>query len=781
MCPDPAENQKTVLEAAVHQVTGREDLAPREPQARLSIWITEAMSETGEKHLASRAPTGTGKGLAYLAPAMERAVKGQRTLISTEGLGLQRQLIEKDAPAVAAATKEVHGRSITTEVLKGFSNYVCGIKTRTTAKRLLGLANHPSDEQILAALVEMRQSRNPSDPVRISGVHSTIGTMVALTSWALETEGGGAKPDRDCCPVELAGAEWSLVSIAATDCTGDDCPLFEYCAPQNARRDAGEADIVVTNHTMLAIQATKAIPVVIGSPSLGDFSHIVVDEAHALPTIVRSHGAVEISGPRIDRAMRKVEQAAGGGDTTPRHIGDQIENITQVTGFCMKETEALLGKARDGEEVRLGASDEMTAFEALAGSISTLREIVAKESTIEDDERREVANWLENLAGDVRGVAHEVKNVARWAVRDPLASGESITKMCASPVDVSSNLYFNVWTTEGAADTEDTEQLATLRAQRDQAEDSEERAFCTYEIERIEAESHNIPRRELSVSAVSATLSPSFAREAGLHCKIRDVPTPFAEAYSESALYIPLPGEEDLDEITTEIYGKQKMDTKLHPDWCIEHIAELLYANGGSAMVISATAAAGKKYADALRADPTLRFQVYTQWDPVGRARAIDAWVADQTAVIVGTKSIMTGVDAPGQTNSLVIIDRPARSPMNPVDKARVDALVDEGRNRFEADTRVYVEDAAVLLEQSAGRLIRSNDDRGLVAVLDPRLDVDSPIKYPALTRKTYMRPLNVYGQAYDNLDDALDWIERRKGQEVPTDHRAPDTVQVNA
>lgn len=771
----PEENQKTVLEAAVHQVTGREDLTPRESQARLSTWITEAMSGTGEKHLASRAPTGTGKGLAYLAPAMERAVKGQRTLISTEGLGLQRQLIEKDAPAVAAATKEVHGRSITTEVLKGFSNYVCGIKTRTTAKRLLGLANHPSDEQILSALEEMRQSRNPSDPVRIAGVVSTIGTMVALISWALETEGGGAKPDRDSCPAALAGAEWSLVSIPATDCKGDDCPLFEYCAPQNARRDAGEADIVVTNHTMLAIQATKKIPVVIGSPSLGDFSHIVVDEAHALPTIVRSHGAVEISGPRIERAMRKVEQA-GGSDTVPRHIADQIEKVTQVTGFCMKETEALLGKARDGEEVRLGASDEMTVFEALAGSISTLREIVAKESTIEDDERREVANWLENLAGDVRGVAHEVKNVARWAVRDTLASGDVITKMCASPVDVSSNLYFNVWTTEGAADAEDTEQLGTLHTQRDQAEDSEERAFYTYEIERIEAQTENTPRRELSVSAVSATLSPSFAREAGLHCAIRDVPTPFADAYSQSALYIPLPGADDLDELTTEIYGKQKMDTKAHPDWCLEHIAELVYANTGSAMVVSATAAAGKKYADALRADPTLRFQVYTQWDPIGRVRAIDAWKADESAVIVGTKSIMTGVDAPGETNSLVIIDRPARSPLNPVDKARVDALIDEGRNRFEADTKVYVEDAAVLLEQSSGRLIRSNDDRGMVVVLDPRLDVDSPIKYPALTRKTYMRPLNVYGQVYDNLDEALDWLEDRKNSLQPT--AAPDTLE---
>lgn len=778
--PPSEESKKSILEAAVHHVTGDESLKPREPQAKLSGWIAEAMASESDKHMASRAPTGTGKGLAYLAPAMKRAaVHGQRTLISTEGLGLQRQLIEKDAPGVAAAAKEVYGTDVSTRVLKGFGNYVCGVKTRTSARKLAGLEEAASDEQIIAALAEMHSGRKRSDNVRIGGVATTIGTALDLLSWAMESEGTETPSDRDTCPIEFSGAEWSLVSIPAIDCKGEKCPLFEYCSPQAARREAAEASIVVTNHTMLAIQATKKIPVVIDNPSLGRFEHIVVDEAHALPGIVRSHGAVEVSGPRVDRAMKRVESAGPGGEA-PKHIERATERVRQASSFCMNETESIIGKARDGEEVRLGEADELTIFDGLADAVGTLREMVVKESSIEQSERDELGNSLENLAADIRSVVSETKNIARWAVRDPLADGGTITKICASPVDVSSSLYFNVWTAEGDAVSQSKERIKELNDQMNAVgDDPVAREFYRYEIDKAQNETAEAPRRELSVAAVSATLSPNFTREAGLRTSIRDVPTPFAEAYGSSALYIPLPGPEDLDEITNSDWGKLKLDTKLHPDWCIEHIAELLFANGGSGMVISATAWAGKKYAEALRADETLRFNVYTQWDAIGRQQAIDAWKADETSVIVGTKSIMTGVDAPGETNSLVIIDRPARSPMNPVDKARVDALIDEGKNRFEADARVYVEDAAVLLEQAAGRLIRSGSDRGLVAVLDPRLDVDSAIKYPALTRKAYMRPLEPYGERFDNLDDALDWIEERKGPVVTEslDDRLPDTV----
>src|SRR5699024_8895822 len=217
-------------------------------------------------------------------------------------------------------------------------------------------------------------------------------------------------------------------------------------------------------------------------------------------------------------------------------------------------------------------------------------------------------------------------------------------------------------------------------------------------------------RQRSTVVAVSATIADDFPYESGLSTRVRDVSTPFEDAYQNSALYVPTPGDGDIDIIGVQRWGKTRMDTQAHHRWAQEHMLELLFANKGSAMVICATASSAKAYAQAIQDDPAMGFGVYTQWDRRGRAAAIQDWNADTSSVIVGTRSLMTGVDAPGDTNTLVIIDRPARAPMNPVDKARCTALIDRGVNKFAADTQVYVQDAATLLEQAAGRLIRCFD-----------------------------------------------------------------------
>src|SRR5699024_7158066 len=217
-------------------------------------------------------------------------------------------------------------------------------------------------------------------------------------------------------------------------------------------------------------------------------------------------------------------------------------------------------------------------------------------------------------------------------------------------------------------------------------------------------------RQRSTVVAVSATIADDFPYESGLSTRVRDVSTPFEDAYQNSALYVPTPGDGDIDIIGVQRWGKTRMDTQAHHRWAQEHMLELLFANKGSAMVICATASSAKAYAQAIQDDPAMGFGVYTQWDRRGRAAAIQDWNADTSSVIVGTRSLMTGVDAPGDTNTLLIIDRPARAPMNPVDKARCTALIDRGVNKFAADTQVYVQDAATLLEQAAGRLIRCFD-----------------------------------------------------------------------
>ena len=211
-------------------------------------------------------------------------------------------------------------------------------------------------------------------------------------------------------------------------------------------------------------------------------------------------------------------------------------------------------------------------------------------------------------------------------------------------------------------------------------------------------------------------------------------------------------------------YGsKPRFDTyERHPEFVRHLAANLVRANGGRALVLTAKTSDGKALVEHLRAE--LDVPVYSQWDGENVAVVKRQWVADEESVLVGTRSLMTGVDAPGETCSLVIVDRPPRSPSNPVDDARVEALIDRsGFSKWDADRLVYVSDAATELQQAVGRLIRSEQDRGAVAVLDPRMLRGSAISYPEPTRRQYMRALEAFPVKSMQVDEAAGWLRARR------------------
>lgn len=744
--------QQDLLTRAVIETTGLPEAKPRESQATLSQWIERAF-EAGGKHLAAAAPTGTGKSIAYLTPAFRAAAEHrQRTLITTEGLALQRQIITKDAPAVAKATAALYRREPQVAVLKGFGNYVCGEAATETAQRILRRAGQSSNEDLLTRLTKVKDSLGVATPMKVSGINSTVGTLVDLVTWAIMHSTDATNGQRDECPVPM-DREWSLVSVPSGQCSNDD-DLNKACAGHQAKMEAASADIVVTNHTLVAIQATKNIPVLVDSKSLGAFDHIIIDEAHALPSVVRSNGSVEISEQRISRLLSRVVDTDDP-DAQPspvtKNIGTQVKELLP---YVTQAINTFLGNAKTDEEVWIEEGEDFAELDAMASRLSELKDAVKNDGMLTQDVRLRHMSSIETMVDDIDLVSTPIRDTARWAIRQSTPSGAVIASFAASPIDVSSNLFHRLWTRDPMAHRMDDVDKA-----QQQLEDALDDLGDDADVTDLNA---NPERVRSTVIAVSATLSDDFPYEAGLRCGVVDVDTPFAEAYENSALYIPYPEDGDLDDIANDRWGKLKMDTKLHHSWAQEHMLELLFANRGSAMVICATSTSAKAYAAAIEADQHMPFKVYTQWDRRGRAQAIEDWKNDISSVIVGTRSLMTGVDASGVTNTLVIIDRPARAPMNPVDKARCAALIDGGMNKWTADTRIYVQDAAVLLEQASGRLIRSGSDRGMVAVLDPRLRPGSPISYNAATRKMYLEAVDVYGHDMDHLDDALDWLEER-------------------
>lgn len=795
--PDPHAILDDLLPAAVREATGRPDVEPRPGQVQLSHEVLDRMLAVGEPSRSASdvatqslagAPTGSGKSLAYLAPLfLEAATTGHRGVVSTESLSLQSQIVDKDAPAVARAVEKVLGKDAPTfAILKGWSNYGCASRAAGTAAQILGLSEEGQDPATLKNLVaslEAKIARDEDDTVMVDDREYDPKTLLPLVKWVLEQSTAlDASGDRDSYPGNRGKDDWQQVSVTPDDCIGfAKCPFASICLPRKAQEEASAADVVVTNHAMLAVQAANNVPVVLGSAKLGTFDHLVIDEAHALPSIVRGAGARSISAPSIMRLVRVIHrhcptnESAAAGEKVDREaqalveMGESLamsvdQMLDRKIGDLRRKSRhgaAVLGVDPDDEEPlgKLGDSLEAWGRQVLrvlpadnpAAPLPGTQAIALKRA------RADVTRFIADLA---KVLTHEV-GYARWiedgdANRRGRWMGASLR---TSPVDVAGDIANNLFTADVIRDPDDdSDPWGHVPEHRWVAEE--------------DTENKRPPRYRLSATAVSATLPKSFAFDTGMAVKAKPYPSPFMDAYAGSALYIPMV--KSLDEaagFTKTWPGARKpsFDTGRHPEWAVGQIVKLVSANGGRALVLAATVSAGQRYAETLRVMmPGLR--VFSQWDGRPVRHALAEWREDETSVMVGTKSLMTGVDAPGQTCSLVILDRVPRDAGNPVDDARVESVMERGdMDRWGADRHVYVADAALRIDQASGRLIRAGSDRGMFALLDPRMLKFGVVTYAEPSRKSLMEPLRDFGTKIAQLDQALDWLAaHRKSSDSP-------------
>lgn len=742
-----------LLRRVVSEITGLPDPVMREGQVRTMSAVGDVMRE--RDRVIVKAPTGTGKSLAYLVPAVVMAVEsGERTVVSTESLALQDQIVSKDFPLVSRCATQMGARPASVAVLKGWSNYVCpravqGVvdrvlaeKEEKSAKAKAEVKAKPQDEPAASDDLETPlQKWNRDYRVHAQKMEDAGFPVVA---WALRldpVDDVGDKADYDgVSPKEGLDEVWNeQVSVPSTACPSE-CPLAGMCFAKKSREAVDSADVVVTNHSLVAIQAANDIPAVFGNKTVGTVHHLVVDEAHSLPSKVRDAGSGGISSSRVASvvaAFARVYTPTGPLDAAidfiDRHISTVSSDLVGRHRALMKNLDEQIAKRgkksangimEDWEntlppdlvdslkrwlaEIRQYASDAVTpggpqeipARKALVKAQAFLEDV----ETFFDPERRAVARWFEL----------------------PDARDDSVTpKLRLSPVDVGPLLNHSVY-------------RAKVYVPRgvdvmDFLEDHPE----------LRLGSDGDVWRELSVSLVSATLNKTFPREAGLsHLPVVAVQSPFGEAYKRSLLYIPSSKDTRLPSLP-ERFGR--FNTSDHPQWAVELIVRMVELNGGSALVLASNSAAGKLYLGRLTAAARGRWEVFSQWNGMSRSAATEKWRADKSAVLVGTRGLMTGVDAPGDTNTLVIVDRIPRDPQSAINEARVAALTESGMKLFAARNAVYAGDAAVLLEQAVGRLIRSVDDSGLVAVLDPRLVTGYESTYSPATRGIYKEALSSF------------------------------------
>jgi len=798
-----------VLEAAVHLATGLATAEPRPGQRALAHDVLEAM--TGRDRVVAQAPTGVGKSFSHLVPAAVMAVAtGERTVISTESLALQSQIIDKDAPTVCAATTSVLGSAPRVAVLKGWGNFACSLRATHSAHTLLGKPDDDTaPEDPVAALTDLARElpapppegagkkRRPArakvadtdtdtdtDTVDIDGVVIPRAEATPLLRWALTEGAVHGSGDKNSYTGTVSEASWSTVSVSTSECVKvGQCPFGTVCRPDAARAAAAAADIVVTNHSMLGVQAATGAPVVIGSQRLGLFRHLIVDEAHRLPGVVREQGAAAVSGSRVTRIQRGLSALLDVNDELVAALLTAGNVIKDAVDQSLAEQAATTSKKESVLRCSEGMDPLSATGELLTGWLGRVNMMVGNIET--DDQKTQIKKMrvtgaVISLKADLDAVREHRDGVARWVEKgsEPSSRFARGTSAAAksTPVEVGGSLAFNVYSAEvpgalkGHPEVPEKDWLGTSSETSETqfliAQSLAERSLAVEEWEAgeeyIPPVKHlvNRPRYGLSVSAMSATLPNGFGRDAGLHRPTRSYESPFDTAYGRSLLFVPrASAPEDVEALNGGWPGgKVRLDTSRHTAWAASIIEELVQANNGSALILAATAAAGRSYADRLRAAGN-GLHIHSQWDG-GALRQITAeWRDDVGSVLVGTRSLMTGVDAPGETCSLVVIDRVPRAAGNPVDDARVEALTRAVGDRWLADSLVYASDAALLLEQAAGRLIRSVGDSGMVAVLDPRLLKTGSFSYAARSRDTYMGALHRFARKTADLDVALEFL----------------------
>ncbi len=249
---------RTALDVAVEAIGG----AAREGQIEMAEAVANAL--TDRHHLMVQAGTGTGKSLAYLIPGI---VHGRKVLVATATLALQRQLVDRDLPAVVPALEKFLGREVTYAIYKGVGNYIC--------------------------LQKMNSDEVDPDGELVLDVSSLEKDAKRLIAWAKTP---GVSGDRDDAP-EVDRRVWAANSVSGRECVGADvCAFGSQCFAANAKGRAQTADIVVTNHTLLAIEIVDSHPI------LPERDCIILDEAHEFMDRATQAVTDELTSGRVLRA-----------------------------------------------------------------------------------------------------------------------------------------------------------------------------------------------------------------------------------------------------------------------------------------------------------------------------------------------------------------------------------------------------------------------------------------------------------------------------------------------
>jgi ATP-dependent DNA helicase DinG len=626
------EKMRKALDAAVEAIGGQ----PREGQIAMAEAVANALSD--RHHLLVQAGTGTGKSLAYLVPAL---VHGKKVLVATATLALQRQLVERDLPKIKGALEKELGRELTFAVYKGVGNYLCLQKMNS--------AEADPDGEVLLEIGTLEKDAK------------------RLRAWA---ETPGVSGDRDDAP-DVDRRVWYANSVSGRECIGkDDCAYGSQCFAVNAKAKAQTADVVVTNHTLLAIEIVDSHPI------LPERDAVILDEAHEFMDRTTQAVTEELTVARVERAAKMAKKHLPGkaSDAFAKAADNFAEALNDFAADVRNDS------TKAGRLPELPAQLEAPIRKVKETSAAVVALINADSDVIDPDSMAERAR--------VKGATNEVQQTATKMLKP---SGHQVmwfeptfSTLYLAPLSVSQVLRANLLT-----DTPVIATSATLSVGKSFDAIAKSIGFVVGGSDDEDSEDE----------FEAGEIDPA-------NVQMLDVGSPFDFA-KQGALYlpkhIPEPGRD----------GPSKE--------ALTELAELIDAAGGRTLALFSSwrgVEMADEYLRKVLAELEIPIITQKRGDSVGSL--VERFAKDPKSILLGTISLWQGIDVPGPSCTLVAIDRiPFPRPDEPVMSARAAEADAAGGSGF---MQVSLPRAALLLAQGTGRLIRSIDDRGVVAILDSRI-----------------------------------------------------------
>ncbi|MCL5960357.1 MAG: exonuclease domain-containing protein [Chloroflexi bacterium] len=646
---------------------------PRPQQVRMMNAVARAFNDSSS--LIVEAATGTGKSLAYLLPAIYFAVKnGEHVVVSTNTINLQDQLYGKDVPDL----EKILSLKFRACQVKGRSNYLC--LSRWAAVRRQEL----KEREIL--------------------------TLVKILIWLTNTRTGDVNEIGRLADDEMI--TWGNLSAATETCSGNQCTYFQKgtCFLYRARRDAETSHIIIVNHALLLSDLGS------GNGVLPDYRYLVVDEAHHLEDEATDQlgYAIRQNDLRLllDELSREStsERPSGflvdlksvfRGSKVPPHVQRDVESLAQELRDEVDQVrrigETLFEKLFDflrqnarenrGYDVRL----RLTRSQRVQPAWSEM-EICCENFALHLRRLRDGLARLFTIFGELEthGVL-DYDNLMAQLQRDVRSADESLSRIVATISTPNSDYIYWISTASGRGEVE--LHAAPLHV----GPLLQDRLFSSKE----------------SVVLTSATLSTSgsfdFIRERLGFSDVEDliVSSPF-DYVSSTLLYVP----QDIPEPEKPYYQRSLQQA----------LVDLCRTTHGRTLVLFTSHSQLRQTWQAIR-QPLQESGILVlghKVDGMPRRQLLQTFKTNPKTVLLGANSFWEGIDVVGDALSVLVIARlPFTVPNDPVFAARSE-LFDDPFHQYS------LPQAILRFKQGFGRLIRSKTDRGVVVILDKRLQSKS-------------------------------------------------------